>query len=113
MPRPVITSPQRNKQRDSAWFIQRLQLLPHPGTGEQVVLNGTALEVARGETVTVLGRSRTGKSVFLKLISGLQKPDGGRIEINGQDVTRLPLDELNQVRKKIGFLFQNAASTTC
>ncbi|MBI1764314.1 MAG: ABC transporter ATP-binding protein [Acidobacteria bacterium] len=77
--------------------------------GEQVVLNGIDLNVARGETLTVLGRSGTGKSVLLKLIIGLQKPDGGGIEINGEEITALPLDELNEVRKKVGFLFQQAA----
>lgn len=77
--------------------------------GEQVVLDGIDLAVTRGQTVTVLGRSGTGKSVLLKLLIGLQKPDGGGIEINGKEITALPLDELNEVRKKIGFLFQQAA----
>jgi phospholipid/cholesterol/gamma-HCH transport system ATP-binding protein len=77
--------------------------------GEQKVLGGVDLEVARGETVTVLGRSGTGKSVLLKLIIGLQKSDGGEIEINGEEINAMPLDQLNQVRKKVGFLFQQAA----
>jgi phospholipid/cholesterol/gamma-HCH transport system ATP-binding protein len=63
----------------------------------------------QGETVTVLGRSGTGKSVLLKLIVGLQRPDEGEIEINGEAITALPLDELNRVRKTVGFLFQQAA----
>ena len=77
--------------------------------GEQKVLDRLDLEVARGETVTVLGRSGTGKSVLLKLIMGLQKPDDGEIEINGEQIAALPLDELNRVRKTVGFLFQQAA----
>ena len=77
--------------------------------GEQTVLDGVDLSVARGETLTVLGRSGTGKSVMLKLLIGLQKPDGGTIEVNGEDITTMSIDELNQVRKKIGFLFQGAA----
>jgi phospholipid/cholesterol/gamma-HCH transport system ATP-binding protein len=77
--------------------------------GDLKVLDGVDLEVARGETVTVLGRSGTGKSVMLKLIIGLQKPDDGEIEINGEKITKLPLDELNRVRKTVGFLFQQAA----
>jgi len=77
--------------------------------GEQVVLNGVDLEVARGETVTVLGRSGTGKSVMLKLIIGLKRADVGHIELNGEEVTSMPLDELNRVRKTVGFLFQGAA----
>jgi phospholipid/cholesterol/gamma-HCH transport system ATP-binding protein len=77
--------------------------------GKQTVLAGIDLEVARGETLTVLGRSGTGKSVLLKLIIGLQRADGGEVEINGEEVTSLPLDELNRVRKTVGFLFQQAA----
>ena len=77
--------------------------------GAQTVLGGINLDIAKGETVTVLGRSGTGKSVLLKLIIGLQKPDEGTIELFGTEVTKLPLKELNQVRKKLGFLFQQAA----
>jgi phospholipid/cholesterol/gamma-HCH transport system ATP-binding protein len=77
--------------------------------GKQVVLKGISLEVAQGETLSVLGRSGTGKSVLLKLIIGLHKPDSGSIRVNGEDVTKLKLKELNEVRKKVGFLFQQAA----
>jgi phospholipid/cholesterol/gamma-HCH transport system ATP-binding protein len=77
--------------------------------GAQQVLSGIDLEVACGETLTVLGRSGTGKSVMLKLVIGLQKPDSGEIEVNGEKITSMPLDELNRVRKSVGFLFQNAA----
>jgi phospholipid/cholesterol/gamma-HCH transport system ATP-binding protein len=77
--------------------------------GEQSVLNGINLEVARGETLSVLGRSGTGKSVLLKLIIGLQNPDSGSIRVHGQEVIGLPLKPLYEVRKKVGFLFQQAA----
>src|SRR5215510_7708073 len=77
--------------------------------GTQTVLDGVDLEIERGETVTVLGPSGTGKSVLLKLIIGLQKPDSGSIKINGKEITELSLEELNQVRREIGFLFQTAA----
>jgi phospholipid/cholesterol/gamma-HCH transport system ATP-binding protein len=77
--------------------------------GEQKVLDRVDLEVERGQTVTVLGRSGTGKSVLLKLIIGLQKPDGGEVEIGGEEITAMRLDELNRVRKTVGFLFQHAA----
>jgi len=77
--------------------------------GDQKVLDRVGLEVARGETVTVLGRSGTGKSVMLKLIMGLQKADDGEIEINGEAINEMALDELNRVRKSVGFLFQQAA----
>ena|ERR1700756_2489718 len=77
--------------------------------GKQTVLQEISLEVGRGETLSVLGRSGTGKSVLLKLIIGLHKPDSGSIRVNGEDVTKLKLKELNEVRKKVGFLFQQAA----
>lgn len=77
--------------------------------GNQTVLKGISLEVAEGETLSVLGRSGTGKSVLLKLIIGLHKPDFGSIRVSGEEVTKLPLKELNEVRKKVGFLFQQAA----
>jgi phospholipid/cholesterol/gamma-HCH transport system ATP-binding protein len=77
--------------------------------GAQKVLNGIDLVVASGETLAVLGRSGTGKSVLLKLMVGLQKPDSGSIRVLGEEITQLDLDGLNQVRKKIGFLFQSAA----
>jgi phospholipid/cholesterol/gamma-HCH transport system ATP-binding protein len=77
--------------------------------GRQKVLNRIGFAVARGETVVVLGRSGTGKSVLLKLLIGLQKPDSGSIRILGLEMTTLPFKQLNQARKKIGFLFQQAA----
>ena len=77
--------------------------------GSQTVLQGISLNIARGETVSVLGRSGSGKSVLLKLLIGLQKPDSGSIRVHGQEITNLELDQLNEVRKKVGFLFQQAA----
>lgn len=75
----------------------------------QRVLNGIALHVARGETLVILGRSGTGKSVLLKLIIGLYKPDAGSIQVQGQEITNLSLDRLNELRKQIGFVFQSGA----
>jgi phospholipid/cholesterol/gamma-HCH transport system ATP-binding protein len=77
--------------------------------GKQRVLNGIDLEVARGETLSVLGRSGTGKSVLLKLIIGLQQPDFGSIRVHGQEITGLSRRQLNEIRKTVGFLFQNSA----
>jgi phospholipid/cholesterol/gamma-HCH transport system ATP-binding protein len=77
--------------------------------GSQVVMNGIDLTIDRGKTLAVLGQSGTGKSVLLKLIIGLMRPDSGSIEIEGQDIAKVSRDQLNQIRKKIGFLFQNAA----
>jgi phospholipid/cholesterol/gamma-HCH transport system ATP-binding protein len=77
--------------------------------GSQKVLNGVSLSVSRGETLAVLGRSGTGKSVLLRLIIGLEKPDSGSVCIHGRDITDLTLDQLGEIRKKMGFLFQHAA----
>jgi phospholipid/cholesterol/gamma-HCH transport system ATP-binding protein len=77
--------------------------------GSQKVLAGIDLTVAHGETVAVLGRSGTGKSVLLKLLIGLQEPDAGSIRILGQEMKDLETDQLNAVRKRVGFLFQQAA----
>jgi phospholipid/cholesterol/gamma-HCH transport system ATP-binding protein len=81
----------------------------HKSYGEQKVLNGLDLKVGSGQTVAVLGRSGTGKSVLLRLIVGLQKPDAGTIQIQGQEITGANLEEMNEIRKKMGFLFQHAA----
>jgi phospholipid/cholesterol/gamma-HCH transport system ATP-binding protein len=77
--------------------------------GGQKVLNGIDLEVRHGETLSVLGQSGTGKSVLLKMIIGLQPPDSGSIRIHGREITGLTREPLNEIRKKIGFLFQNSA----
>jgi phospholipid/cholesterol/gamma-HCH transport system ATP-binding protein len=81
----------------------------HKSFGRQKVLNGISLAVRRGETLAVLGRSGTGKSVLLRLVIGLEKPDSGSVLIHGQDIAGLALDQLGEIRKKMGFLFQQAA----
>ena len=72
----------------------------HKSFGTQKVLKGVSLTVTRGETLAVLGRSGTGKSVLLRIIIGLEKPDSGSVRIQGEEVTGLTLDELGGVRKK-------------
>jgi phospholipid/cholesterol/gamma-HCH transport system ATP-binding protein len=81
----------------------------HKSFGEQTVLSGINLEIRPGETLSILGRSGTGKSVLLKLIVGLQAPDSGSICVHGKEIDGLPMNQLNEIRKKIGFLFQNSA----
>lgn len=103
-----MQSKEINKKEDKKTAPVQVRAL-RKSFGKQQVLKGIDLEVSRGETLSVLGRSGTGKSVLLKLIIGLHKPDSGSICVNGEDVTKLPLKELNEVRKKIGFLFQQAA----
>jgi phospholipid/cholesterol/gamma-HCH transport system ATP-binding protein len=81
----------------------------HKSFEAQHVLNSINLTVVRGETLAVLGRSGTGKSVLLKLIIGLENPDAGSISIQGQEIVGLGINEMNQLRVKMGFLFQHAA----
>lgn len=73
------------------------------------VLRGVNLEIKEGETITIIGGSGCGKSVLLKHIVGLMKPEVGEIEIDGQEITRLGMEELAEVQKKFGMLFQGAA----
>jgi phospholipid/cholesterol/gamma-HCH transport system ATP-binding protein len=73
------------------------------------VLRGIDLDLFQGENLVVLGRSGTGKSVLIKLISGLLKPDAGTIEVLGQEITTISDKELQDLRIRIGFSFQNSA----
>ncbi|GHB72778.1 ABC transporter ATP-binding protein [Persicitalea jodogahamensis] len=77
--------------------------------GDLHVLRGVNLEVEKGQNVVVLGRSGTGKSVLIKIISGLLKPDRGSVKVLGQEVGDLDEKELRELRKRIGFSFQNSA----
>ena len=77
--------------------------------GEQRVLDGVSFEVRRGETLAVLGRSGTGKSVLLRIIIGLQAPDSGEALILGKNMSSASAEDINEVRTQMGFLFQHAA----
>ncbi|MBC9909506.1 ABC transporter ATP-binding protein [Chitinophaga varians] len=73
------------------------------------VLTGMDLDLYKGENVVVLGRSGTGKSVLIKLIAGILKPDSGTIEVAGEEIDQLSSRELQELRLKIGFLYQGSA----
>jgi len=73
------------------------------------VLKGVDLTVYKGENVVVLGRSGSGKSVLIKIIVGLLKPDSGEVRVLGQEVDTLEEKELNALRLRIGFSFQSSA----
>lgn len=81
----------------------------HKRFGAKTVLNGVTLDIYPGETVVILGGSGTGKSVTLKHIVGLTRPDRGRVVVDGQEIQDLPEKELIGVRRKVGFLFQGGA----
>ena len=73
------------------------------------VLKGVNLTVYKGENVVVLGKSGSGKSVLIKIIIGLLKPDKGEVMVLGQEVDKLSEKELNALRLRIGFSFQSSA----
>jgi phospholipid/cholesterol/gamma-HCH transport system ATP-binding protein len=81
----------------------------HKAFGSNRVLKGFSLEVHDGETLAVVGQSGTGKSVALKHLVGLLKPDQGSVRVDGQELGDLTRDELYEVRRNVGYVFQFAA----
>jgi phospholipid/cholesterol/gamma-HCH transport system ATP-binding protein len=79
------------------------------GFGNQEVLKDVSLKLYNGENLVVLGKSGSGKSVLIKCIVRLLKPDEGTIDVFGKNVSSLNRDDLKELRKKIGFLFQSGA----
>lgn len=77
--------------------------------GSQKVLDGVNLEIERGQTTVIIGKSGGGKSVLMKHLIGLMKPDSGEIWVDGVEITLLSEKKLNEVRKRCGMLFQEAA----
>jgi len=77
--------------------------------GAQEILRGVDLEVARGETLAIIGRSGGGKSVLLKHLIGLMRPDAGQIRIEGENIIGLNERRLASIRRKVGILFQGSA----
>ena len=81
----------------------------HKSFGNHHVLKGINLKIQKGESVVVIGGSGSGKSVLLKHIIGLLKPDKGTVMVDNIDLSKLSENELNEVRKKFGMLFQSSA----
>lgn len=77
--------------------------------GDNQVLKGLSLKINKGEALAIIGRSGCGKSVLLKHIIGLLKPDSGTVTVEGYDINKIKEKELYELRKKFGFLFQGAA----
>lgn len=77
--------------------------------GRKEVLRGATIDVRRGEVLVIMGGSGSGKSVTLRHMLGLEKPDSGRVYVEGEDITDLPEKELYPVRRKFGMLFQSGA----
>lgn len=99
----------KNRQQyDKAEVVIAIKDL-HKSFGDNHVLRGVDLDVHKGENVVVLGRSGTGKSVLIKIIAGLLKPDKGSVVVLGEDVSLLEEKALQALRLKIGFSFQSSA----
>ncbi|MDO9514835.1 MAG: ABC transporter ATP-binding protein [Syntrophales bacterium] len=81
----------------------------HKSFGRQKVLDGINLEIEEGKTTVIIGGSGGGKSVLLKHIIGLLRPDSGQVLVDGVDIASLNDRDLNEIRKKFGMLFQEAA----
>jgi len=81
----------------------------HKSFGTQKVLDDVTLEIPKGQTTVIIGPSGTGKSVFIKLLVGLLKPDQGEIYIGDTEITKMRERDLYEVRKKFGMLFQDGA----
>ena len=81
----------------------------HRAFGQNQVLRGLDLEVLDGETLSIIGFSGAGKSVLLKHMVGLIRPDSGDVVVDGQNVNELDVEDLNELRRDIGYVFQFAA----
>ncbi len=81
----------------------------HKAFGPKEVLKGFTLDVREGETLSVIGGSGSGKSVALKHVVGLLQPDSGEVRVDGVDVVGLPQQELYELRRRVGYVFQFAA----
>jgi phospholipid/cholesterol/gamma-HCH transport system ATP-binding protein len=94
-----------NHPKESVIVIRDLKI----SFGDLHVLRGVDLDLYQGENLVVLGRSGTGKSVLIKIIAGLLEPDEGLVNVLGEDVAKLKKRELDALRLKLGFSFQNSA----
>ena len=75
----------------------------------RVILEDVSFSVDRGQTLCILGRSGVGKSVSLRMLMGFLKPDAGSIRVNGQEITEMDEDGMQQIRKRVTMVFQNGA----
>jgi phospholipid/cholesterol/gamma-HCH transport system ATP-binding protein len=97
----------QTKTNNSSLMIEVRSLVKR--IGAQEILRGVDLDVARGETLAIIGRSGGGKSVLLKHLIGLMRPDAGEIWIEGQNIIGMDERRLGSIRQKVGILFQGSA----
>ena len=99
-----MNDPQNNSDR----AVIRIEGL-FKSFGDNHVLNGFDMELNAGENLVIMGKSGSGKSVMIKCLMGLMQPDKGKVEIMGLNVLNMEQQDLDQLRKQIGFLFQGSA----
>ncbi len=102
---PSLSSPERHGQADAVICFEDVRLC----FGEQCLFDGISFQVSKGATKVLLGEAATGKTTLLKLALGLIRPDAGRIWVCGAEVTRLPEEQLFELRRHIGMVFQESA----
>jgi phospholipid/cholesterol/gamma-HCH transport system ATP-binding protein len=105
---PILSAVEDETETDKDGNILEIEQLSK-AFGDLKVLVDINIKVKKGENLVVLGKSGSGKSVLIKCIVRLLKSDEGKIVVFGQDVASLQPDDLNKIRKRIGFLFQSAA----
>ena len=101
----LLTRVMNSKTEEKVVEIKNLQ----KSFGSQEVIKNLSLDLFKGENLVVLGKSGSGKSVLIKCLVGLLIPDGGEINALGKNLINIKQKELNELRKKIGFLFQGGA----
>jgi phospholipid/cholesterol/gamma-HCH transport system ATP-binding protein len=104
-----MTSNKTNITTDNATPVIDIKGLYKSFGKDNHVLKGVNVSVKKGENLVVLGRSGSGKSIAIKCLVGLVKADKGEVKVFGKDITHLDEHQLNEVRLRIGFLFQNGA----
>jgi len=102
---PMKNENQQAESREIVISVRNLNV----SFGDLSVLKGINLDVYKGENFVVLGRSGSGKSVLIKTIAGLIKPDEGIVNVLGLEVDKLPVNELQKLRLRLGFIFQSSA----
>lgn len=107
----MITQVKKSENKEKQQQANRILVIRHlyKSFGNNHVLIDFNLEVNKGESLVVLGKSGSGKSVLIKCIIGLLKPDKGEIEMFGNSIPDLTIEELDKIRVRVGFLFQSNA----